>query len=112
MFKNRDFEIAYNHLQLSIEESENSTKEVLEILNSLLKEKNRDEKLVKNLENAIEKLQFQDIFAQRLKKVQNFLKEIDKKIDSKKDENKLNEFAWENEVDQNDVDDILKSYGL
>ncbi|WP_281951184.1 hypothetical protein [Nitrosophilus kaiyonis] len=114
MFKNEDFKIAYDHLQLSIDESEKNTKKILEILYSMSKDINEGN--FKDLENKIVKatelLQFQDIISQRLKKVQNFLKEIDSLIDSQIDKEKLSDFAWENEVEQNDVDDILKSYGL
>jgi len=107
MFKNKDFKIATNHLDLCINESEEAVKEIMEIINEIKKSKDFDQK---KLDTIIEKLQFQDICAQRLKKVQNFLKEIDKNYKSNNTD--LEEFAWENEVIQDDVDDILKSYGL
>ena len=114
MFKNRDFEIAYNHLQSSIQESQKASEEILKNLNSAMEMvKNKDyENLEKLLIKSIENLQFQDILAQRLKKVQDFLKNVDSIIETEKDKKKLDEFAWENEVVQEDVDDILKSHGL
>ncbi len=116
MFKNRDFEIACNHLLKARNESKDATKDILKSLNEVLKilqNNGKDtQKAISNIKKSIEKLQYQDILAQRLKKVEDFLKEIDKKIDTNKDEDELNEFAWENEVAQDDIDDILKSYGL
>ena len=119
MFKNKDFEIAYNHLDKSIHDSQNATQNILDLINqtlTLLKDSNIDdkitEKLTQNLEKSIESLQFQDIMAQRLTKVKKFLINADKIIDKHSQIVDLNKFAWDKEIEQSDVDDILKSHGL
>ncbi len=116
MMKNRDFQIAYEHLQKSIEESEEAVKKAIELIHEnieLVNENGIDrETFVENLTKQLELLQFQDILAQRLKKVQQFLIQTDNSISTHQSEIALKEFAWEKEIEQENVDDILKSYGL
>ncbi len=104
MFKNEDIKIASNHLQLARQEIEECSDGVYETL----------QKVGENLPAAQEKivealtfLQFQDIITQRLKKVEEFLQIIDKSVDLKSSQEFLEEFAWENEVDQEDIDKMF-----
>jgi len=79
--------------------------------------------------NDLTKLEFQDILSQRLLKISNFLKDVEKEVlkilllfglndsstsDEKKREirEKLKEIEWKKEISQEDVDDILKEFGL
>ncbi|WP_187647014.1 hypothetical protein [Nitrosophilus labii] len=122
MFKNKDYEIAYRHLEKSRKESEEATKNILHYINDSLEILNTIEntnaneallkKLRKNLENSLISFQFQDIISQRLKKVEGFLLQADKTQGPVKAGKELEEFAWENEVEQEHIDDILKSHGL
>ena len=73
-------------------------------------------------------MEFQDILVQRLIKSSTLLEELKGRIlklilllginensseeERQQMEAKLNEIAWEKEVNQNDVDDILKQFGL
>ncbi|NPA52957.1 MAG: hypothetical protein GXO22_08685 [Aquificae bacterium] len=96
----------------------------------LIEENNQ---LVKNiydtLVNDLTKLEFQDILSQRLLKVASFMKDLEREIlkiillfglnDNTKSEEekrelkeKLKEIEWKKEVSQEDVDDILKEFGL
>lgn len=114
MFKNRDFEIAYNHLEKSIKESEEAVEKILKNINISLKiaDNLKNSELKNSLKEIISLLEFQDILAQRLKKVEDFLIKVDKIVDSKESKEDLKEFAWEKEITQNDVDEILKKHGL
>ncbi|WP_200763795.1 hypothetical protein [Nitrosophilus alvini] len=138
-------ETACSHLQQAAQESEKAaenilkcTNETLTLLNSIEKnlqnthtdrENSEDiEKMKNNLTRILSEAQFQDIFAQRLLKIDSFLKRLEKLIDetgtqigiSEKDVDTKSkefikskeEFAWENEVEQKDVDDILKEFGI
>ncbi|WP_456401251.1 protein phosphatase CheZ [Persephonella sp.] len=109
-------------------------KENLRII-SEIPDTERKEILMKNTEDVIGKLtetltllEFQDIVSQRLQKISNFISEIEKEIlkililfginretsDKKKEElkEKLEELEWKRDVSQEDVDDILKQFGL
>ena len=114
MFKNEDFKIAYNHLEKSIKESEEATKKIIENINNSLKiaKSLGNQNLKRYLENSLVLLEFQDIIAQRVKKVEDFLKKVDKIVDTKDLKENLKEFAWERETTQEDVDEILKRHGL
>ena len=112
----------------------------LEVLQELLKEvealdgekkgkfSNGLNRLLSNLTNALTLLEFQDILAQRLLKVKRFLSDIEKSIvkiailagieeieDKEEREElrkKLEEIEWKKEVSQNEVDEIMKQFGL
>ena len=80
------------------------------------------------LTESITLMEFQDIISQRVNKVLEFLQDIEKRIlkillllgisdeefkDKRKEfKKKLEELEWEKEVKQDDVDDILKEFGL
>lgn len=64
------------------------------------------------MQESLTLLEFQDIIAQRLKKVEDFLIKIDKIIDSKETKEYLKDFAWDREITQDDVDEILKKHGV
>ncbi len=102
-------------------------------------QKIQDENLRKELEkdlkegidiltNTLTLLEFQDIMSQRLHKISNFISDVEKEIlkiillfgiqeeqsQERKEELKerLEELEWKKEVTQDDVDDILKKFGL
>ena len=86
------------------------------------------EKVIQLLTESLTALEFQDILAQRLKKSIEFLQDVEKTIlkvllilgineeefkDKQKEfKEKLEELEWKKEVTQDDVDDILKEFGL
>lgn len=92
--------------------------EVLEILNSVLV----------NLTNSLTLLEFQDIMAQRLLKVREFLSDLEKSIvkialvagleeteegeEKEEMKRKLEELEWKKEVSQEEVDEIMKQFGI
>ncbi len=90
--------------------------------------KNDLEKGIKLLTESLTLLEFQDILSQRLLKISNFMTDLEKEIlkilllfgireeksDEKREElkEKLEELEWKKEVSQEDVDDILKQFGM
>ncbi|WP_293446509.1 protein phosphatase CheZ [Persephonella sp.] len=86
------------------------------------------EKVIKLLTESLTLLEFQDILSQRLLKISNFMTDLEKEIlkilllfgiseeksDEKREElkEKLEELEWKKEVSQEDVDDILKQFGM
>jgi len=86
------------------------------------------EKVVSVLTDSLTSLEFQDILAQRLQKTLMFLSDVEKTIlkillmlgineeefKDKQEElkKKLEELEWKKELSQNDVDNILKEFGL
>ncbi len=146
--KSTGFSIVNQHISKSITESEEATKKIIENITYALSliEENRSflnghvysmeiERLRENEESisnllteVLTLLEFQDILAQRLKKISQFLDEIEKDIlkislelglekkkDSKEAEKirkKLEELEWKREVSQDDVDEILNEYGM
>ncbi len=143
--KKPGFSIINRHLNVSIDESENVTKKLIENITyalSLIEEnkseiKNateiksfleREEKISEILTESLTLLEFQDILAQRLKKISEFLLDIKNDIENITKEagiddgsaskiteeikRKLEELEWKKEVKQDDVDEILKEYGM
>ena len=96
--------------------------------NSINKIEENLEKVVNILTESLTSLEFQDILAQRLQKTLNFLSDVEKTVlkillilgvneEEFKDKQqefkkKLEELEWKKEVGQDDVDDILKEFGL
>lgn len=86
------------------------------------------ERVVSILTDSLTSLEFQDILAQRLQKTLMFLSDIEKTIlkillmlgineeefKDKQEElkKKLEELEWKKDLSQDDVDDILKEFGL
>ncbi|HHG75032.1 MAG TPA: hypothetical protein ENK22_08295 [Persephonella sp.] len=86
------------------------------------------ERVIKLLTESLTLLEFQDILSQRLLKISNFMTDLEKEIlkilllfgiseetsDKKREElkEKLEELEWKKEVSQEDVDDILKQFGM
>ncbi len=146
--KSSGFSIVNQHINKSIKESEEATKKIIENITyslSLLEEnksylnghlysmeiervKQNESTISSNLTEALTLLEFQDILAQRLKKISSFLTEVEKDImkialelglsetkDSKQAEKirkKLEELEWKKEVSQKDVDEILNEFGM
>lgn len=146
-FEEKGIETVNDHLQKSIQESEEAAEKILTNINRTL-ERNEKLKAFKSLLppeqaaelgehiDAIERctvenltlMEFQDILVQRLIKSSGLLEELKAKLlrlvlllgiqesenaqEREKMEAKLNEIAWEKEVDQEDVDAILEQFGL
>ena len=102
-------------------------------LSSQIEDKSLKEKLTGKLKEIISRLtfdltllEFQDILAQRLLKVKSFLNDVEKSIlkiallagieerPSEEPElrKKMEELQWKKEVSQEDVDEIMKQFGL
>ncbi|ACO04238.1 MAG TPA: hypothetical protein DEP48_05795 [Persephonella sp.] len=108
----------------------NSLQTVLKIDNTEIKESLEEnlKKAVGKLTETLTLLEFQDIISQRLQKISNFISDVEKEIlkililfgigretsEKKKEElkEKLEELEWKRDVSQEDVDDILKQFGL
>ena len=151
--KKDGFKSVDQHIRLSIQESEKYTSEIINDISStlsILKKISENNQTLKKiygndalleensklidevyntLFNDLTKLEFQDILSQRLLKIANFMKDLEKEIlkilllfglnDSTKSEKekeeireKLKEIEWKKEVSQEDVDDILREFGL
>ncbi len=141
------FRTVNQHIDNAISESEEATKKIIDLIGSSLESLQKAisevekiegagrEKVLKllsdilnNLTNALTLLEFQDILAQRLLKVKQFLSDIEKSIvkiailagieetahESDKEElkKKLEELEWKKEVSQEEVDRIMKQFGL
>ncbi len=140
------FKAVSQHIEKAISESEEAAKKIIELINSSLSTINelreiietvpeekkklfeeKEKELMNNLTEALTLLEFQDILAQRLIKVKNFLSDIEKSLvkiallagleeveNSEKEEieKKLEELEWKKEVTQDDVDEIMKQFGL
>ncbi len=89
--------------------------------------KEKLESLESKLVDSLTLLEFQDILAQRLLKIKGFISDIEKSIlkillmagieegpEEEKEElkKKVEELEWKKEVSQDDVDEILKQFGL
>ncbi len=99
--KNRSLEIAIQHLHLSKEELGKCATEISHKIESLME---RSPELSSDLLETLSALQMQDIITQRLTKIEEFLQLLDQKVDFSASADYLEEFAWENEVDQDDID--------
>ncbi|RUM42808.1 MAG: hypothetical protein DSY35_04655 [Desulfurobacterium sp.] len=141
------FKAVSHHIDTAISESEEATKKVIDLIGSSLEavqevlsflkelpegeKRERAEELLsrtlKDLMNALTLLEFQDILAQRLLKIKEFLSELEKSIlkivilvgieeseDGKKEDlqRKLEELQWKKEISQDEVDEIMKQFGM
>ena len=109
-------------LELNKKLEGSADKEIVEMQREII------ENSIRILTESITLMEFQDIISQRVNKVLEFLQDIEKKIlkillllgisdeefKEKREEfkKKLEELEWEKEVKQDDVDDILKEFGL
>ena len=133
------------HINLSITESEEAVKRIIELIGKSLsdleelrsliggldesRQRIAEEKLnslSSQLTNALTLLEFQDILAQRLLKIKDFLNDLEKslvrvlimsglegnKISDEEVKKKLEELEWKKEISQEDVDEIMKQFGL
>ncbi len=107
--RNRHFEIATNHIEQAKDEM---TKCSDTIYNTLMKfqELSLSQELSEELTNALAALQMQDIVTQRLDKLKEFIQRVDEEITLPEDERYLDAFAWENEVDQSDIDALFNDH--
>ncbi|SMP15050.1 chemotaxis protein CheZ [Desulfurobacterium pacificum] len=141
------FKAVNQHIDTAISESEEAAKKIIDLignsldsvqevisevekLNGIEKEKvlKALNNILNNLTMALTLLEFQDILAQRLLKVKQFLSDIEKSIvkiallagieetaqESEKQElkKKLEELEWKKEVSQDEVDEIMKQFGM
>jgi len=99
------------------------------VIKIIRKDKKDINKLESNLTQSLALFSFQDISSQRILKVKKFLQDLEKSIirlmiavgiedgnlpeEKKREiEKKLEELEWKKEVNQEDVDEILKEMGL
>ena len=99
--KNESLQIAVNHLRLSKDELSQCAGHISEKLEQLMQS---TPELAGELIAILSDLQLQDIITQRLDKIEAFLQLLDEKVDMSTSKEFLDEFAWENEVDQDDID--------
>jgi len=99
--KNRSLEIAVEHLHLSKEELSSCAADISSKIEKLME---NSPQLSNELLAILSALQLQDIITQRLDKIEAFLQLLDGKVDFSASKEYLDEFAWENEVDQDDID--------
>ena len=113
----------------------NNIKDVKEILNFEGYNDENSNKINEKLDvsydvlfDSLPRLEFQDILSQRLQKISTFLSDLEKEIlrlillfgiteeeseeKRKEMEEKLKEIEWKKEVEQEDVDLILKEFGM
>jgi len=139
--KKEGFNLAAGHLESAITESEEAIKEVIDLVGSSLEDishlkellggkpspevESKLNNLSSKLTKALTLLEFQDILAQRLLKVKSFLTDVEKSIlkvallagiEEKPADGelrkKMEELEWKKEVSQEDVDEIMKQFGL
>ncbi|BAF69719.1 hypothetical protein [Nitratiruptor sp. SB155-2] len=109
VYNNEHIKIAVHHLDLASQEVAECSNSVLQTLQQLQRQI-QDPVLHEKINEAIAVLQLEDIIVQRLKKVSDFLTMIDDNIELEKDKKFLDEFAWENEVNQDDIDKMFNEY--
>ncbi|ADU96815.1 nitrogenase component 1 family protein [Thermovibrio ammonificans] len=142
----KGFKAVNQHIDTAISESEEATKKLIDLIGNSLEELQKGIELAGNLKGeeaqkltsiltttlnnlmtALTLLEFQDILAQRLLKVKNFLSELEKSIlkiallagledkpqeEQEEIQKKIEELEWKKEVTQEDVDQIMKQFGL
>ncbi len=107
--QNEALKIAKHHLDLSYEEITECANKVYEKIDyAISKSDNHDVK--ETLLEALALLQAQDIVTQRITKLKDFLQLLDRHVNLEASQEYLEEFAWENEVDQNDIDAMISQY--
>ena len=109
--KNKSLEIAVNHLSLAKSELDKCAQELYRKLEQLSQLVHAGEPIDHQiLIDAISTLQLQDIISQRLDKVSDFLQLVDNKVDMQASQSYLDEFAWEKEVNQDEIDSMFNDY--
>ncbi len=108
-FRNEHIKIATNHLELAKEEASQCAQSLFEKLEKL---QNMDDEASQQqlISQMMATLQLQDIITQRLDKIEQFLTTLDKDVDIERNSSFLDDFAWENEVDQDDIDQMFNEY--
>ena len=107
-FNNKQIAIAINHLNLAKEELAQCSDQLYKTLQTL-GQKIEDSSSHTTILEALASLQMQDIISQRLEKLKEFLSIIDKNISLPVDEAYLDKFAWEREVNQDEVDAMFNN---
>ncbi len=108
MIKNKCIEIAINHIHKAHDELKECSSELSRYLEAILAAIHEGREVKKSVVfDALAVLQLEDIITQRIGKIEEFLFYLDKEVDVKDLEFEpkyLEDFAWENEVDQEDID--------
>lgn len=107
--RNEHFQIATNHLQQARDEITECANTIYETLMQL-QQTDLPQTSKELVMEALASLQMQDIITQRMDKLSDFLQRVDKEITLPDDEGYLEAFAWENEVDQSDIDAMFNDY--
>ncbi|NPA64412.1 MAG: hypothetical protein GXO16_05495 [Epsilonproteobacteria bacterium] len=107
--KNESIAIAINHLDLAKSEITECATSIYKKIESILQSVS-EESIARELSQALAALQTQDIVTQRLEKLKEFFQLLDERIDFAPSKEYLEEFAWENEVDQDDIDAMIDGY--
>ncbi len=145
--KKEGFKTVNMHIDTAISESEEATKKLIDIIGDSLEKLQKVLELLSGLEgeaknevlnllnsvlvnltDSLTLLEFQDIMAQRLLKVRDFLSDLEKSIvkitlvagleeteegeEREEIKRKLEELEWKKEVSQEEVDEIMKQFGL
>ncbi len=145
--KREGFKAVNKHIDTAISESEEAARKLIEAIGDSMEKLQKAVEIVSKLEgegkeeaisliqsvlttlmNSLTLLEFQDIMAQRLLKVRDFLLDLEKSIvrialvaglegaDEEKEKEeikkKLEELEWKKEVSQSEVDEIMKQFGL
>lgn len=103
--KNEAIAIASHHIELSERELLECSQRLYQLLETM--ESKGQEDLERSIHEALATLQMQDIISQRLRKIKEFLTLLDTQVELELPPQYLEEFAWENEVDQEDVDSMF-----
>jgi len=107
--QNKALKIAQHHLDLSYEEITDCANKVYEKINDVIS-KSDNQEVKETLLEALTLLQTQDIVTQRIMKLKDFLQLLDRHINLEASEEYLDEFAWENEVKQEDIDAMISQF--
>jgi len=145
--KKKGFDLASDHIDSAISESEEATKKLIDSIGRTLEDlsqlleissqvsepsvrealTSKISQLISRLTSDLTLLEFQDILAQRLLKVKSFLNDVERSVlkiallagieekEGKEEEElrkKMEELQWKKEVSQEDVDEIMKQFGL
>ncbi len=109
-FNNEQMAIASKHIRLAREELAECANSIYKALETLHTNCDNSE-LKEIIFEAMAALQMQDIITQRLVKLEDFIQRIDSVVSLPLDSVYLEEFAWENEVSQDDIDAMFIQKG-
>ena len=109
MVNHKAIQIAINHLHQARKELQECSTHISQTLEELLKKEKGEEK--EEVLQTLSTLQLEDIITQRLQKIEDFLLHLDKEDLSKLTKEYLEQFAWENEMEQDSIDKMFSQKG-